>query len=592
MLKHLTKTFWIILLSMVFFTAKGQLSFTCELRNDYLEDDKNIVFDVYMLSTGTTPIEYNNMQIGVTFNSAIKNGGTLSASVVSGFSDLPAAQQWLPANVSIVTSGTGGLKVTVRTPTVGAGNGYIISTTAPGTRLARFRITNSVAFGQAPANFAWSFATNPWPTKTFAYLPAATNITGPGPYGAGGTYITTSLTNPILNLPVTAYTIGNSGSYCAGSAGLPITLSGSELGVAYQLIKDAVNSGSPVAGTAAALNFGNQTAGVYTCSAQRSATYLTATMTGSATLTEDPATVGGSVTGGTTINSGQTSGLLTLAGHVGSIVKWQFSINDGTDWTDIANTNTTYTSGPLTQTTWFRAVVQSGACTIENSNHTVVTVSTAPTVYNVSGSGSYCQGGSGLTVTLSGSEIGVNYQLFKDLVASGAVVPGTGVALTWTNQTAGSYTVVGTNGGMVSSDMNGAAVITETANVPVSVALAAAANNVCTGTSVEFTATPTNGGVSPTYAWYVNATLMTSGSPATYNYVPANGDQVYVVLTSDITCVTGNPATSSTITMVVNPLLPVSVTVAADANPVCAGTTVIFTATPTNGGVTPATNGM
>ena len=588
MLKHLTKTLWIILLSMVFFTAKGQLSFTCELRNDYQEDDKNIVFDVYMLSTGTTPIEYNNMQIGVTFNSAIKNGGTLSATVVSGFSDLSAAQQWLPANVSIVTTGTGGLKVTVRTPTVGAGNGYMISSTAPGTRLGRFRITNSVAFGQAPANFAWSFATNPWPTKTFAYVGGAnTNITANGTYGPGGTYITTSLTNPVLNLPVTAYTIGTSGSYCAGSAGLPITLSSSELGVAYQLIKDAVNSGSPVAGTGAALNFGNQTAGVYTCSAQRSATYLTATMTGSATLTEDPATLGGIVTGGSTINSGQTSGLLTLAGHVGSVVKWQYSINDGTDWTDIANTNTTYTSGPLTQTTWFRAVVQSGSCASANSVHTVVTVTTAPFVYNVSGSGSYCQGGTGLTVTLSGSEIGVDYQLYKDLVASGAPIPGTGASITWPNQTAGSYTIIGTNSGMVTSNMNGTAVITETPNVAVSVSIAESANNVCAGTSVTFTATPTNGGLTPTYAWYVNSTLMTSGSPATYTYVPVNGDQIYVVLTSSETCTTGSPATSSTITMVVNPLLPVSVTVAADVNPVCAGTSVTFTATPTNGGLAP-----
>jgi hypothetical protein len=73
-------------------------------------------------------------------------------------------------------------------------------------------------------------------------------------------------------------------------------------------------------------------------------------------------------------------------------------------------------------------------------------------------------------------------------------------------------------------------------------------------------------------------------------YVPSNGDTVNCVLTSNETCATNNPDTSNMIIMNVNPFLPVGVTIAASNNPVCAGDTVCFTATPTNGGTNPGYN--
>src|SRR5665811_1497165 len=130
--------------------------------------------------------------------------------------------------------------------------------------------------------------------------------------------------------------------------------------------------------------------------------------------------------------------------------------------------------------------------------------------------------------------------------------------------------------------------VTMTVNLslPVSVTAAADANTVCAGTTVNFIATPTNGGAAPVYQWKVNG-VNAGVNAATYSYIPVTGDVVTVDLTSNAVCPTGNPATSAPVTMTVNPLLPVSVTVVASANPVCAGTTVNFTATPTNGGAAP-----
>jgi gliding motility-associated-like protein len=120
------------------------------------------------------------------------------------------------------------------------------------------------------------------------------------------------------------------------------------------------------------------------------------------TVTVDPVSVGGSVTGGTVICSGSTSGLLTLSGHTGTILKWESSVSPFSTWTDISNTGTTHTSGPLTQTTEFRAVVQSGSCPSLNSASTTVTVDPESAGGSVSGGAAKCSGSTSGLLTLSG----------------------------------------------------------------------------------------------------------------------------------------------------------------------------------------------
>lgn len=132
--------------------------------------------------------------------------------------------------------------------------------------------------------------------------------------------------------------------------------------------------------------------------------------------------------------------------------------------------------------------------------------------------------------------------------------------------------------------------VTSSSAPTVSIAVTSGSNPTCTGQSVTFTATPTNGGSAPTYQWKVNGNNVT-GSGNTYTSSSlANGNVVSCVMTSNSSCANPTTATSNSVTMQVSSSVAPSVSIAITkgANPSCAGDTVTFTPTPTNGGSSPA----
>lgn len=122
------------------------------------------------------------------------------------------------------------------------------------------------------------------------------------------------------------------------------------------------------------------------------------------TIVVNPTTVAGTVSGGTSICLGSSTGAMTLSGQTGSILKWQVSTDGGSSWSDIANTATTYSTTPVSVGTYeYRAIVQSGACSILNSTSTTVVVSPVTVAGSVSGGSTICAGTSTGTLTLSGN---------------------------------------------------------------------------------------------------------------------------------------------------------------------------------------------
>ncbi|MFN8416162.1 MAG: T9SS type A sorting domain-containing protein [Cytophagaceae bacterium] len=130
--------------------------------------------------------------------------------------------------------------------------------------------------------------------------------------------------------------------------------------------------------------------------------------------------------------------------------------------------------------------------------------------------------------------------------------------------------------------------ITVTTPVTPSVALAASATTICTGTSVTFTATPTNGGT-PTYQWKINGNNQGATTPInTFTSTTlSDGDIVSVVMTTSVTCVTAASANSNQIPMVVNEIVTPTISITANQTSVCTGGSVIFSSTITGGGAAP-----
>lgn len=122
------------------------------------------------------------------------------------------------------------------------------------------------------------------------------------------------------------------------------------------------------------------------------------TSTSEVTVTVDPTSVAGTITGAASVCTGTNSTTLTLSGNTGSI-QWQSSTDNSTFTDIVGETGSTYTATDLTATTYYRAVVTSGSCASVNTDSVTITVVPLPTV-NAGTDFTICQGS---TIQLNGS---------------------------------------------------------------------------------------------------------------------------------------------------------------------------------------------
>lgn len=214
------------------------------------------------------------------------------------------------------------------------------------------------------------------------------------------------------------------------------------------------------------------------------------------------------------------------------------------------------------------------------------TVGTAPLITQNPQSQTVCEGED---VTFSISANGaqpISFQWFRN----GALISGASQNVysisSVTAANAGNYTCVVTNG--AGSSTSQTAVLTVNSPSAVSVQITASQLQICQGETVTFSAQPANGGVAPNFQWFLNGNAF-GGSVQSFNINQLqDGDMFTCQVISSETCVQNPSATSNSLSISVESLLTVSLSIAADEATVCEGTPVSFIATPFNGGNSPS----
>lgn len=217
-----------------------------------------------------------------------------------------------------------------------------------------------------------------------------------------------------------------------------------------------------------------------------------------------------------------------------------------------------------------------------SSSVTIDPAPASPTIFNVSGGGTIC---STLPITefpinLSGSQLGVNYYLYKNSAQIGTAIAGTGAPISFLTSGVGSYSIIAKNnaGNNCSSNMNGQAMVIKS-TLPNSMDITIITNNhtnqhvLCSNNNATLNV-PSSGNSTWTYVWRNGSTLLSGNTDN--NIIDAQvitGAGVYEVTATDQY---GCSVTSAPITITVDNTIP---TITANGSTtVCAPGSVSLTA--------------
>ena len=396
----------------------------------------------------------------------------------------------------------------------------------------------------------------------------------------------------INSLP-TVYIVGGGGQYCTGSTGVKVTLNNSDTWIKYQLYVGGSPAGTPKSGTGGLLDFGLQTTpGVYTVMAVNPTTTCVSSMLGSATVSVKALPMPYYLSGSGDVCTGSTGNKIMLSSSETGVTYQLYKNGIAID-AAIAGLSTALNFGIHSDAGKYtiKGTRTATGCSSWMADSAVINVLPLPTAYTLSGSSTFCAGSPGAHVTISGSTVGVNYQLQNGSTMVGPFITGSGVSLDFgTPSVSGTYDVVATDAltGCSSKMLSAAVVKINPLPAPQTMT---GTGHYCAGTSgASIGLTFSEAGVN--YQLNMGGTPVGTTKPGGGYYVDLGLQKTVGTYTvTGINAATGcKQDMTGSVDVVIDAVTPPSVTIASGVvgDTLCAGRSYTFTAMPVNGGATPS----
>ena len=329
-------------------------------------------------NTSTTQ-SYLNLTTTTIYRANVKNGSCTAANSAT-------------ATITVIPSSTGGTTSPKNQVCSGSNSGTITLSGNTGV------IQN---WESSTDGSVWNTIANTTASQSYTNLTATTYYRAVVKNGS-----CPSVNSSIDTITVDALSVGgtvsSSSSVCYGNNSGTLTLSGhTGTVVRWEYSVDNGLTYNQIANTATTYNYINiTTTSLYRAVVKNG--FCSTVNSAAATLTVNPLSVGGSVSGATTVCSGSNTGTLTLSGRVGTIQRWESSTNAGATWTPIANTTSSLTFTNILSTTFYRVLVKSGICSNDTSSIAIVTVDPVSVGGTLSSTDTVCKSANSGTLTLSG----------------------------------------------------------------------------------------------------------------------------------------------------------------------------------------------